>query len=150
MWLLRAVMILQKATENRPQISTWKVKESCDLARFSEAFLKKKSSYLRLPPDKARPEFLQLEPEKSGHDSIFVDLVGACWCCVHRCCRRLAPQSFLPLLEKKKKNVPINFHFAKQVNSSANKSKTDFFEHFSIILTESTETEGDFWVQIRK
>ena len=86
----------------------------------------KKSPYLRLQPDKARPEFPQLEPEKSGHDSIFVDLVGACWCYVH-CCRRLAPQSFLPLLKKKKKNVPINFHFAKQVNSSANKRETDFF-----------------------
>jgi hypothetical protein len=48
----------------------------------------------------------------------------------------LAPQSFLPLLKKKKKNVPINFHFAKQVNSNANKSETD--------LTDSTETEGEF------
>ena len=65
--------------------------------------------------------------------SIWIDFLG-----------NLAPQSFLPLLEKKKKNVPINFHFAKQVNSSANKSKTDFFEHFAIRLAESTETEGDF------
>ena len=125
-------------------MSIQKVKESCDLTRFSETFLKKKSSYLRLQPDKAGPEFPQLEPEKSGHDSIFVDLVGACWCCVH-CCRRLAPQSFLPLLKKKKKNVPINFHFAKQVNSSANKSSTDFFFNtFFIKLIDSTETEGEF------
>ena len=123
-------------------MSFWKVKESCDWTRFSKAFLKKKSSYLRLQPDKARPEFLQLEPEKSGHDSIFVDLVGACWCCVHRCCRRLAPQSFLPLLEKKKKKVPIKFHLAKQVNSSANKVETDFFRSiFFIKLTDSTENK---------
>ena len=105
--------------------------QSCLFEKLKKHFWKK-SPYLRLQPDKARPEFPQLEPEKSGHDSIFVDLVGACWCCVH-CCRRLAPQSFLPLLKKKKQNVPINFHFAKQVNSSANKGETDFFS--SIFLS---------------
>ena len=55
-------------------------------------------------PGMGEPDFPQLEPGKSGHDSIFVD-----WVALRQ--RSFAlPQSF-PLLQRKKKKSPINFHF---------------------------------------